>query len=275
MAPRLRVAALVCIIALMMPSMSVPAAAADPVRIATPCDYPMGIDGSESGGFYHVDNWDGDVYSVASDGEATWLFNIGEATGEQYQNYHGSGLCFVPTKGDERSGMLYVTRPDRGGSPYTDYVRVFTTEGTHVQTYDVSDIVDRPMGITFDGAHFWLSGDTEFVKCDAGFNEVASYVAPWGTGGGALDYDPVTGHLYSAALHWAYITVLDLECNVVHQWYLNDDYRVGIAVGELSTRDSRSLWVVDSTTVTIELIEDVYLTPVDASSWGTIKSLFR
>ncbi|MBD3367988.1 MAG: hypothetical protein GF405_07435 [Candidatus Eisenbacteria bacterium] len=262
-------------IVLMLVMLTPPACAGGRMGFVGPCEYPGGIDGSESGGFYHVDNWDGDVYSVAPDGEATWLFSIAEATGEQYTNYHGMGLCFVPSRGDERSGTLYVTRPDRGAPPYTDYVRVFTTDGTHLGTYDVSDIVDRPHGIAFDGTHLWLSGDAAFVKCDMSFNEIDTYVAPWGTGSGALDYDPVTGFLYSAGLGDWYITVMDLECSVVHQWYLSSTYRVGIAVGEVTTRDTRSLWVVDNTTVTIEEIEDVYLTPVDASSWGWIKSLFR
>ena len=270
----LRAACLV-LIALAYAALAVPAFADGHSRIPTPCDYPQGIDGSETAGFYHVDDWDGDVYSVAPDGGATFLFNIREATGEPYQNYHGNGLCFVPSEDDLRTGTLYVTRADRGGSPYTDYVRVFSTEGAHLQTYDVSDIVDRPHGITFDGTYFWLSGDAEFVKCDASFNRIASYVAPWGTGNGPLDYDPITNRLYSAGLGDGYITIMDLECNVVHQWYLNHHYRTGIAVGEVDDRGSRSLWVSDSTSVTIEETPDSYLAPVGVASWGELKALFR
>ncbi len=244
-----------------------------------PGPYPAGID-FVSGGLggdviYHVDNYEGSVYSITTGGDATLLFKISESVGHPFTYYHGNGICFVPSK-DLRSGTFYITRADRGVPPYEDYVRSFTLDGTFLHEYDVSAIVDRPYGITFDGTYFWLSSDGGFVKCDTDFNMVQQYVPPWGTGNGALDFDPSTGYLYSAGLGWAYMTVMDLECNSVYQWYLNDHYRVGVAVGPVNRpTPGRTLWIVDNTSVVIEEIEDVYYTPAEEASWSAIKAMFR
>ncbi|MBD3349203.1 MAG: hypothetical protein GF400_08435 [Candidatus Eisenbacteria bacterium] len=255
------------------------AATADHASFPPPGTHPQGVDfvddGAVGGTLYHVDNYTGDVYSITPGGTATLLFNIAEQTGEQYTYYHGTGICFVPSGGGGQTGTFYVTRPDRGASPYTDYVRSFDYDGTHLNTWDVSAVCDRPRGIAWDGTHFWLSGDAEYVKCDTDFGLIETYVPPWGTGSGALDFDPVTGLLYSAPLSWSYITVLDLECNVVRQWYLNDNYRVGVAVGRVTDRGARSIWISDSSSILIEETEDVHYTPIEAASWSAVKALFR
>ncbi len=244
-----------------------------------PGSQPAGIDfvsdGGRGGTIYHVDNYSGDVYSLTTGGVPTLLFNIAESVGQPYTYWHGNDVCFVPSGSDQRSGTLYITRVDRGASPYEDYVRSFSTDGTHINTYDVTDIVDRPRGIAFDGTHFWLSSDGGFVKCDTDFNFIEQYTGPWGSGNGALDFDPATGYLYNVGLGYNYVTVMDRSCALVWNWYLNSNYRVGIAVGPVSARDSRTLWIVDNTAIVIEEIEDQYFTPVEGGSWGSIKAMFR
>jgi len=244
-----------------------------------PGDSPAGIDfvaGDMGGGtIYHVDNYTGDVYSITTGGTATLLFNIAASTGQPYTYWHGNGVCFVGSGDDARSGTLYITRVDRGAAPYEDYVRSFTLDGTHLNTYDVSAIVDRPRGIAHDGTHFWLSSDGGFVKCDADFNLVQQFSGPWGSGNGGLDFDPLTGLLYNAGLGSAYIVVMDTSCASVNSWWLSSNQRVAVAVGAVTERDSRTLWVVDNTSILIEETEDVHFTPVEGAGWGSIKALFR
>lgn len=232
-------------------------------------------DGAGGGTIYHVDNYSGDLYALTTSGSATLLFNIAEATGHPYTYWHGNGICFVPTE-DQRSGTFYITRVDRGAPPYEDYVRSFSLDGTYLNTYDVSVIADRPRGITFDGTHFWLTSDGGFLKCDTDFNLIQQYTGPWGAENGALDFDPATGYLYNAGLGSNYIVVMDRNCQSVNWWYLNDNYRVGIAVGPVTRPlPERTLWIVDNTAIVIEEIEDAYYTPVEAASWSTVKTMFR
>ncbi len=249
--------------------------------ITPPGDSPFGLDYVEDqygvGTIYHTDNYTGDVYSITTGGHATLLFNVPDALGEPYTHYRAQGICYVGSPDDQRSGTLYILEADRGGSPYYTYVYSFTMDGTHLNTYDVSDIVDRGMGITFDGNHFWVVGNVTLVECDMSFNLVQSHTLPWYVGQGGLDFDPSTYRLYNAPVLGQRVVVFERGAVDYDYTWSTAIYNVpALAIGHV-TRETRTLWIMDNSQVqgVITEIHDDYYDPVESASWGAIKALYR
>lgn len=244
---------------------------------------PMGIDWVETGQvIYHVDEAQGDVYSISPEGTASYLFRASAMAGYPMAEDMGNGICHVETR---RGEYLYVT--DYNGhtqDPNIDRVYKFELDGTFVGSWDVATVADSVVGICFDGASFWLSsyGRREIVRCDTSFQETAAFPHPAATAGG-MDYDPETGLFYVADFVLGAVYVCDSEMNVIglfpgHPLAIN---MVGISVGR-ATR-GRSAWTstFGSTAPPIDPsifeIEDVYYneTTVEAMTWSSIKAMYR
>ncbi len=246
---------------------------------ASPGIAPMGIDWVEADGvLYHVDEEFGDVYSITPEGVATWLFDVPTQTGVQGAGANGVCYVSVPGRDDE---YLYITDYNGAALPPTDMVYQFTLDGTLVSSWDIESVCDSVIGICFDETHFWLSSYSrrQIIKCDAAFNEIAAYSHPGATAGG-LDYDPATGLYYLTEFIWGIVYVCDSEMTVqsvfvAHPTALN---MVGVTVGR--TVRGRALWCSKYWTDeqqwhSIYEIDDDYYNPVEETSWGFIKAMFR
>jgi len=249
--------------------------------IDAPGSSPFGLDYIEVspgiGVIFHTDNQSGDVYRITTGGDPTLLFNVGDSIGLPYATYTAQGICFVGDPDNWEFGVLYILEADRGGAPYYTYVRAFSPDGTHLDTWDVSDIVDRAKGITHDGDHFWLIGNASIVKCDASFNLVQSYPIPWGGGNGGFDFDPITHRLYNAdVLNQYVITFARGSSTSEYEWYSGVYNVPALAIGHLY-RGTRYLWLMDNSQVQGRIVEvmDQFYDPVESTSWGAIKALFR
>ncbi len=230
-----------------------------------------------NGTLYHTDWYTGNVYTITTSGAATLIFNVPESIGTPYLQYSAGGICYVGSGDDQRSGTLYILEPDRGGAPYYTYVRSFTTDGTHLNTYDVSDHVDRAWAITYDGNHFWLIGPGTLSEFDSNFNFVQAHTRPWGVSEGGLDYDASTDRLYNSSSSYHTFSVFERGASTVdHFWYPpdQDHYYVQLAIGTVS-RETRTLWVMDNSAVLIKEFHDYYYDPVETTTWGSIKALYR
>ncbi len=230
------------------------------------------------GTLFHTDWYTGNVYTITTSGVATLIFNVPESIGAPSLEYSACGICYVGSQDDQRSGTLYILEPDRGGTPpYYTRVRSFTTDGTHLNTYDVGDHVDRASAITHDGGHFWLMGaGSTFSEFDANFNFVNAFYMPWGVSEGGLDFDAATGRLYNSSVADNLISVFTrMGGDSEYAWIPPDsgDY-VSLAIGHVS-RETRTVWVMDTTAMLIKELHDYYYDPVESTSWGSIKALYR
>jgi hypothetical protein len=234
-------------------------------------------DQAGNGTLYHTDWYTGNVYTITTSGVATLIFNVPEAIGVPYLQYSAAGICYVGSGDDQRSGTLYILEPDRGSAPYYTYVRSFTTDGTHLNTYDVSEHTNRAWAITYDGNHFWLVGYGTLTEFDSNFNLVQEHVVPWGVGTGGLDYDPSTDRMYNASSNYNVFSVFERGASAVDYYWLVPDwghYYVQLALGHVS-REARTFWVMDNTAVLIMELHDEYYDPVETTTWGSIKALYR
>jgi len=242
---------------------------------------PYGLDYVETsagvGTLYHTDWYTGDVYSITTGGAATLLFNVPESIGQPYWDYTAAAVCFVGSPDNQAAGTLYIVEPDRGGAPYYTIVRSFAMDGTHLNTWDISDIIARATGITFDGNHFWLIGYAELIECDTDFNLIQDHVIPWAVSDGGLDFDPSTNMLYNLSRGFQSVVVFERGASYItlQQW-LGGYGLTSLAIGRV-TRESRTLWLLDNSNIpsVIEEIDDLYYDPVESTTWGSIKALYR
>jgi DNA-binding beta-propeller fold protein YncE len=243
----------------------------------SPDTAPMGVDWDEAGQIlYHVDEDSGKVYSFQP---PSWmpalLFDVPTQIGIGATDHVGNGICYIP---DGRDGSLYIT--DYGGYDADPINRVyqFSPDGTLLGSWDVDAIcTNGVLGICFDGVSFWLSdfrGD--LLECDESFNVIAAYGDPSGSGaGGALDFDPDSGLFYMTHYLLGTIYVLDGSLNLLDSFAGPAVASIGVAVGRQVTRDAGSLWFASYDTDIIYEIDDEYESPVERSSWGRIKAVYR
>ncbi len=242
---------------------------------------PYGLDYVETstgiGTLYHTDWYTGDVYSITTGGTATLLFNVPDSIGQPYWNYTAAAICFVGDPDNQAAGTLYIVEPDRGGAPYYTIIRSFTLSGAHLNTWDVSDIIGRATGITFDGTHFWLIGYADLVQCDTDFNLVQDHIVPWAVGDGGLDFDAPTNMLYNLSRGFQSLVVFERGAEfITHQQYIGGYGLTSLAIGHI-TRESRNLWLLDNSNIPSVIMEinDDYYDPVETATWGSIKALYR
>ena len=232
---------------------------------------PMGVDWDDSSGMlYHIDELGGRVYSITPDGFATELFSVTEALGLPGDLYVGNGLCFDPGGG----GTLLVS--DFGGyAPlYVDMLYRFSLDGDLLRSVNVDSICDGVVGVCFDGANYWLSSYVrgEIVKCDTAFALVDALAHP-GSSSGGLDFDPDTGAYYVTDIITGTVYACDETMTVLGAFGGPASELAGVAVGR--TVRGRSLWCSSFGTGLVYEIDDLYTSPVEPSSWGSIKALFR
>lgn len=242
----------------------------------TPESSPMGVDWVESRGvIYHVDENFGNVYTVTPEGDATLLFNMGVQIGIGEVQGIGNGLCFVSGRG--RVGdCLYITDYNGYADPFNDMVYKFRTDGMFLDSWNIQSICDQVLGICYDGTYFYLSSYTtsEIVKCDSEFNEVARYAAP-GTAGG-LEYDPELGCFYMTDYPSGSIFVISTPPAMsMLDWFVGPRiYSCGVAIAR--TTRGRTLWYSTASGMRIyEIDDDYYNTPVEGTTWGATKALYR
>jgi len=188
-----------------------------------------------------------------------------------------AAICFVGDPDNQAAGTLYIVEPDRGGAPYYTIIRSFTLSGAHLNTWDVSDIIGRATGITFDGTHFWLIGYADLVQCDTDFNLVQDHIVPWAVGDGGLDFDAPTNMLYNLSRGFQSLVVFERGAEfITHQQYIGGYGLTSLAIGHI-TRESRNLWLLDNSNIPSVIMEinDDYYDPVETATWGSIKALYR
>lgn len=231
---------------------------------------PMGVEWVElgRGDLYHVDETVGNVYSITPEGAATLLFDIPTATG--YVGASGNGICYV-----EEAGTPYLYIADYNGFDGVDRIYKFTPGGTFVAEWDVDAYIGSALGITYDGSHFWVSSYERFeiIKCNSSFVEVAAYPHPGGSAGG-IDYDAVSGLFYvmtfpGGMVHLCNDMMIPQQSFVSHATAGN---MFGICVGRSR---SRALWCTSFSTAYIYEIVDELVSPVEETTWGSIKALHR
>ncbi len=249
----------------------------------SPGTKPMGLVWAEPG-LFHVDEAKGDVYWMAPDGAVVLLFNVLERIGHPESQDCGNGICEF---NEYMAGQLYIT--DFNGhkdDPETDRVYHFCTDGTLVSSWDVSAIADGVVGIaTRYGSTFWLTtAGGEVVECNDDFEETARYSIP-GYSGGGIDYDTETHKLYLIDYVTGDVLVCDDEMNVltVFDGHPTATNMIGVTVGSTARESERSVWTSTYGSVdppvapSIFEIDDEYYdpNPVEASSWGAIKGIYR
>jgi len=250
---------------------------------ASPGGFPMGIDMEHGSGFcYHVDEARGEVYSVSSDGQTSYLWSVAAQIGHPLAGNVGNGVCLVEKPQGNR---LYVT--DFNGhteDPGTDRVYEFGLDGTLVDSWDVESAADRVVGICFDGTSFWLSseGRGEVVRCDTLFQELESFAHPDGSAG-ALDYDPETQLLYLTDYLSGDIHVCDGGMNVQDTFRGHESavHVAGLSIG--TTTRGRTLWMTTYGSLDppaspcLFVVDDTYYneTPVEAATWTSLKVMYR
>ncbi len=244
---------------------------------SSPSTAPMGVDWDDVGQtLYHIDQEWGEVYSFQPPSwTASLLFDVPNQIGIGATINVGNGICFVP---DGRDGSLYITDYGGYGADLVDRVYQFSLDGTLLDSWDVDAICPGGVvGICFDGSSFWLSDlGGDLVKCDESFNLIATYDDPSGSGaGGALDFDPESGLFYMTDSLFGAIHVLDGDLNLLGSFSGPAVGAIGVAVGRSAVRDGRRLWFTSYWTDIIYEIDDEYESPVEHSSWGRIKSLYR
>jgi hypothetical protein len=261
-----------------------PAAVPDPVlnravldSFSSPSTAPMGIDWDDVGQIlYHVDEERGEVYSFQPPSWTPFLlFDVPTQIGAGATIHVGNGICLVP---DGRAGSLYITDYHGYDADPVDRVYQFSLDGTLLDAWDVGAIcAGGVLGICFDGSSFWLSeygGD--LLECDESFNLIAAHDDPSGSGaGGALDFDPESGLFYMTDFLLGAVHVLDGDLNLLDSFPGPAAGSVGVAVGRLIVRDVRSLWFASYLTDIIYEMDDEYESPVEHSSWGRIKALYK
>lgn len=231
---------------------------------------PMGVEWVElgRGGLYHVDESVGNVYSITPEGVATWLFDIPTATG--YAAASGNGICYV-----EEASVPYLYIADYNGFDTVDRIYKFTPTGTFVAEWDVDAFIGQALGITFDGVYFWVASleRGEIIKCNSAFVEVAAYPHPGGSAGG-IDYDPVSGLFYVMTYPGGMVYICD-DTMTVQDSFMSQGTAgamLGICVGRIR---GRTLWCASFNTEYIYEILDELVSPVEETTWGSIKALFR
>lgn len=250
---------------------------------AAPGSMPMGIDTDPLTGLtYHIDEAEGQVYSISDAGGATELWRVSAQIGHVMAENIGNGLCHVR---DVRGEFLYVT--DYNGhsmDPDIDRVYRFTVGDSSFTSWDVDSIADRVIGICFDGDSFWLSSKTrgELVRCDTSFQEIESFQHPTESAG-ALDYDPVTGCYYVTDYVTGKIYVCDAQMSVLDSFFGHPTapFVAGLAIGASSR--GRVLWTSSFGSSDPEIapslfvVDDVYYneTPVKETSWTSLKMMYR
>jgi len=252
---------------------------------APPGDWPYGIDYVEASGglgtLYHADYESGDVYSITTGGSATLLFNVPTSIGHPSWTFTAAAICFVGDADNQSAGTLYILEPDRGSSPYYTIVRSFSMDGAFLDEWDLSAIVNRGTGIAYDGSSFWLVGYADLVQCDSDFNLIQSHVVPWGVSGGGLDFDASTNLLYNLSTNFDAVVCFERGAEyITHEQYIGYlGFYVNVpdaTIGHV-TRESRTLWIVNNTDIPSVIMEinDDYYDPVESTSWGAIKALYR
>lgn len=238
---------------------------------AAPGISPMGVDWVESAGvLYHVDEEFGDVFEITPEGASTWLFDIETALGTPGAS--GNGICYVE---ERQTSYLYIT-DWHGHTGSNDAVYKLSLAGSLIDMYPVESFCSGVMGVCFDGASFWLSGDDAgiVVKCDASFSPITTYPHPAGSGGG-MDHDPVTGHFYVGDYITGTIYVCDGGMNALDSFSAGwlTQGTLGVSLGR--TDRDRTLWVSNFYSDRIYEIDDEFVSPVEDATWGSVKACFR
>jgi len=255
------------------------------------CD-PMGIDYDESSGLI----WVVDQGGTSSQGScppngqvrtfdpatSTWTleFVISEAFGAGFDSLAGNGIEVV---GD------YVYFTDFNGDVVNrdDSIYKFTKTGDLVQAYDISYALDQCVGLGYLQGIFYVTttgGQVYgFVENEAaGTMDLAIQMPIQGlaqSGGGGLDWNPLCGI-------WMHVDfrnvppvwyVLDPGFNLVEQYAAETTNPIGITYGPpfvglaamyIISRDDEMIYKTND-------YPPCGTTPVEPSTWGTIKSYYR
>lgn len=247
-----------------------------------PDDRPFGVDWVQDlGVMYLVDEWTSQLYSVTPEGSATLLFNIIDSLGVEPGPDAGNAVCYVPGSGEREASIFIGDYGGATGFPYHDTVYEFTLGGTLLNTWNVNTQCGSGglSGLAHDGTDFWLNCGYYIVKCDAGFNVLDSFVNP-GAGGlatqGGLDYHPVLDVLYVIQYYPGDVYVIDpSDYSTLDSFPAPTEDACGLTIGRPIGGRGRSLWTTSRATGRVYEIEDTYDTPVETTSWGTVKSLYR
>jgi len=232
----------------------------------------MGVDWVPSHGFMYLANEvPGEIFEVHADGTAFLLADLEAQTGH---TTHANGVCFV----DHPEGGIIYVNDYNGQTSDRDPIYFLTELGAIVDSVDVHSFSPGTLGITFDGAFFWLSSDTDgtIIRCTESFVPVDVYPHPSGSiTGGGLDFDPMTGRIYALDWFTGIVYVCDMGMNVIDAFPTveNDGSFCGITIGRLVR--SRNLWITDFEHEMVYEAADIYFSPVEPSSWSSIKAIFR
>ncbi len=231
---------------------------------------PMGVEWVEfgRGELYHVDETVGNVYSITPDGVATLLFDIPTATG--YVGASGNGICYV-----EEASVPYLYIADYNGFDGVDRIYKFTPAGAFVAGWDVDAFLGQALGITYDGTYFWVSSleRGEIIKCNSAFVEIAAYPHPGGSAGG-IDYDPVSGLYYVMTFPGGMVYVCDDM--MVPQYSFVSHATAGNMFGICVGRSRyRTLGCTSFAPNYVYEILDEIVSPVEDTTWGSIKALYH
>ena len=109
-----------------------------------------------------------------------------------------------------------------------DYVVEYTTSGSEVDTYDISDESLNPAGLTFDGTYFWLSDTVSRL--------VFQYYSNFTYTGFSFDINPTVYSAYGITNNGEYLYIYCRSKDEITQWTFEGIYN-GLTV-DVSTESA-------------------------------------
>jgi hypothetical protein len=252
------------------------------------CD-PMGIDLDPATGLI----WLGDQGGTTSQGEcppAGQIYTFDPATSLWNLEFVISdiiGFVDVAANGVEVVGdYLYIADFNGDVTNFDDSIYKFTKTGTFVAQYDISYALDQVVGIGYLQGVFYVTTTAGevfgFVENEsAGTMDLvfSTTIAATTAGGGGLDWDPVCG----VWLHTDFrivpptIIVMDAGFNIVGEYDAEITNPIGITIGAPFV-GLPTWYVISRDDILVYKTNDhppCATTPVGATTWGNIKSLYR
>lgn len=252
------------------------------------CD-PMGIDYEAASGLV----WVADQGGTSTQGDCppagqiytfdpvAGTFNLEFVTSVQVPN----GSPDIAANGIEVVGdFVYVADFNGDVTNYDDSIYKFEKDGTFVIAYDLSAVTDQIVGLGYLSGVFYVTnvaGDVlGFVESGGSMNLVFTGTLPVVAGGGGLDWD-------ESCQVWLHVDfrntpeevyVMDAGFNLLGAYPAETTNPIGVTYGP-DFVGLAAMYVISRDDVLYYKTNDhpdcTTTTPVESSTWGTIKGMYR